>query len=95
MTCEELLSTDDPTVFATACEHLSLSMYNLCMLFAPQRIILSGKLTESDCFVNALTARFEQWEGTEQTELERASDLSAAFGAAVVAIRNMIRSNSI
>lgn len=95
MTCEELLETDNPAVFEQACEHLSLSIYNLCMLFAPKRVILAGKLTESDCFVNTLTARFDQWEGMEQTELERASDLSAAFGAAVAAVRNAIKSNRI
>lgn len=89
-------SQEIAAAFAEAAEYLAVALYNVCMLFAPQRIILTGKLIqEQELFTNHLIEAFRKLDGTEEIEMEVDLHISASFGVAVQSIKEAIKNNSI
>ncbi len=91
---EEFDESDCDKVFGDACLYLSRAIYNLCMLFSPQKVILTGKLIRDDRFFKKLEAEVQKIE-IENVEIERDFDISAAYGAAVLSIKDVIKKNEI
>ena len=91
----ELTASGDPSVFDEACTHLATALSNVTALFAPERIILTGKLAESDLFFNRFITHFAATPHGEGAALERDPSISAAYGAAVKSIRDVIKNNGI
>jgi len=91
---EELINFDDKSVFTEACEHLSLALYNLCILFSPEKIILTGILSENRDFVELLYKKLLAL-GESETEIEVDNNISASMGAALLSIMNLMKTNNI
>lgn len=92
---EALLAEEDPSVFDEACTHLTAAVGNLIALFAPERVILTGKLAAQDLFFERLCTHFAASPYSEGIALERDINISAAYGAAVKAIRDAVKSGQI
>ena len=75
-------------LISEAAEHLGLALYNICVLFRPQKLVLTGRGLEIDEYVSGIIERFS----FEGVELEIDRDISAAFGAAAESMRSAIRS---
>ncbi len=91
---EEILGGEDRAVFAEATSHLAVAIHNLSMLFSPEKIILSGKLSEEPLYTEPLIALLRELIPPE-TDIEIDNNISAAFGAALVSIRDAIKKNHI
>ena len=87
----ELLSKSD---YSEACYHLALAVYNVSMLFAPQKIILTGALAECEPYVLCLKDELSSYDCFE-SEIEVDNNISAAFGAALLSIKKAIKTNII
>lgn len=91
----DLIAQGDPSAFDEACAHLATALSNVAALFAPERIILTGKLAESDLFYNRFVTHFAATPYGETAIPERDTGISAAYGAAVRSIRDVIKSGGI
>ena len=94
-TYEKLLEEGNEELFRQAADFLAIAMHNACMLFAPQRIILTGLLMEEKRFVTPLLEAFRELESGEQTRVEVDLNISASYGAAMQSIREAIKNNAI
>ncbi len=68
-------------------EYLSLALYNVYVLFKPQRLILTGKATTLPVFVESATAIIKN----EPVEISVSPEISAAYGAAIEAARAAVK----
>ena len=81
-------------IFAEASLHLSRAVYNLTMLFRPEKIILTGILSENESFVKCFTDAFFAIEDAG-CEIEVDNNISASMGAALLSIMNLLKTNNI
>ena len=91
---DAILTDGAPDIFTEATEHLAVAIYNLCMLFSPEKIILTGKLSEEASYTEPLIKRLCELV-SDETDIEIDNNISASFGAALVSIRAAIKKNNI
>ena len=91
---ENIKKDASPDTFKEATEHLAVAIYNLCMLFSPEKIILTGKLSEESSYTEPLIRRLCELV-SDETDIEIDNNISASFGAALVSIRAAIKKNNI
>ena len=91
---EELVGSGEVRAFRTAGDYLATAIYNLCALFAPERVVVTGKLAQNAIFCDAIRRGCEPLLD-DCTEIEIDHEISASFGAAVVAVRSAITKNEI
>ncbi|MBE6601478.1 MAG: ROK family protein [Ruminococcaceae bacterium] len=72
---------------AEAASYLELALYNVCMLFRPQKLILTGRAMELAPFAAAVTDGIRVRGVTLKTDLA----ISAAFGAAAESMKSAIK----
>ena len=70
---------------------LALAIYNVAVLFRPQKLIFTGRAMENEIFVNLIRKKIV----LTDTEVIINPNVSAAFGAAVESIRSAINSFAI
>lgn len=73
--------------FREAAEHLQPALYNICMLFRPQKLILSGRAFHLDPFLQAV----ERTALPPEVKCRIDPNVSAAFGAAAESMRSAIK----
>jgi len=71
---------------AGAC--LSSALYNVYVLFKPEKIVLTGEATKYDCFIEGATSLLK----SEDVKITIDSGISAAYGAAVESMKSAIKS---
>ena len=91
---DAILTDGAPDIFTEATEHLAVAIYNLCMLFSTEKIILTGKLSEEASYTEPLIKRLCELV-SDETDIEIDNNISASFGAALVSIRAAIKKNNI
>ena len=75
------------TELSAAGNYLSTALYNMYTLFKPQKIILTGNATQFASFTQAASALLN----TQSVTITIDPHISAAYGAAVEAIKSAIR----
>jgi len=87
---EELFAnpTRYSSLLAEAADYLNLAIYNICMLFRPQTLILTGRALELDAYAGALSKGI----GVDGVSLRFDPNVSAAFGAAAESMKSAIKS---
>ena len=85
------VSSADADVFAnevtTAGGYLSSALYNMYVIFRPQKMILTGKATKLVPFTQSATSLLSG----QNVQITIDPDISAAYGAAVEAMKSAIR----
>ena len=76
-------------------EYLAVSTFNLCVMFAPQKVILTGKLAENERFATSFSQNLAEIAGDAQVDVEFDFELSASYGVAVAKMREEIKKNVI
>ena len=86
---EELFADSDryTSLLGEAAEYLTVAIYNVCMLFRPQKLILTGRAMELEAFSNAVLGGLNLDSGSVRVDLE----VSAAFGAAAESMKSAIK----
>ena len=69
-------------------EYLTLALYNVCMLFRPQKLILTGRAMQLPAFANTTLQGLD----VEDVSVEINPAVSAAFGAAAESMKSAIKS---
>lgn len=92
-TTDDLLQAPDRfrTSILEAGSYLSVALYNIYILFKPQRLILTGKAALLSPFTDCALARLRN----EELEITVDPELSAAYGAAVESMRSAIQAFTI
>jgi predicted NBD/HSP70 family sugar kinase len=75
------------SVWNDAADHLVQALYNMCVLFRPQRLILTGRAFEMPTFA----ARVQSFLCFDGVEVRADHTLSAAFGAAAESMKSAIK----
>lgn len=70
-----------------AADYLGIAIYNMCVLFRPQKLILTGRATELEIYAKAVSSRLTDACVTPHFD----SDVSAAFGAAAESMKSAIK----
>lgn len=74
-------------IFNQAIDALSLALYNVCVLFRPKKLILTGRAMEYSEFTNLLKKQLV----LENSQVDINSNVSASFGAATQSVRSAIK----
>ena len=90
----EILTLSDSEIYREAAAHLGRAIYNLCMLFAPEKIILTGILSENVKFTDTLKEELSCL-GFNSNMIEIDNNISASMGAALISVMNLIKSSNI
>lgn len=93
---ESVCAQPDGAAFEEAAALFATALHNVCMLFAPEKIILTGDMIVQETqFTQPMIRSFRQLEGEEQTQIEIDHNISASYGVAVQALKEAIRKNMI
>lgn len=86
---EELFEHPDryKSLFEEAAEYFNLAIYNVCMLFRPQKLILTGRAMELEAYAKAVSEGIP----SDLTVLCFDPNVSAAFGAAAESMKSAIK----
>ena len=86
---EELFANCDRYVslLKESADYLTVAIYNVCMLFRPQKLILTGRALELSPFAEAVLDGLRLDVGTVKIDRE----VSAAFGAAAESMKSAIK----
>ncbi|MBQ9806074.1 MAG: ROK family protein [Clostridia bacterium] len=87
---EELFANPDryTSFLREAADYFTLALYNVCMLFRPQKLILTGRAMDLEPYANAVSKDVQ----VEHVTLKFDPEVSAAFGAAAESMKSAIKS---
>lgn len=86
---EELFEHSDryASLLEEAADYLGIAIYNICVLFRPQRLILTGRAMELEAYARAVSKNIAVEHVTPYFD----HNVSAAFGAAAESMKSVIK----